>query len=301
MTYISGTLTDSNAPATLYGACATALGSAGYTLVDTVVIATKTHKVWKSPAGSNLAALDWYLDVAYTTTGAGSLWMTPFEFFDPATDLGYRGPYSAASASVDAASGTRYGAAGSALETNWSPSAVLANAGLVCPATSFAYWISITTNRVMMMGSINPTYIHYTGLYEPDPLWAARATNLFPLWTGRLADGYLSVNTEKALIRVSPFTAISAWSAMGNPTGAVQVSEAPAIPGGITTGSPFVATRIQITGAAAPVPVPRFGYLYGVGVLPTVGVVRGDTVTIGSDTWICTTTGTQFSGIMQAI
>jgi hypothetical protein len=188
MTYITGTLTDSNAPATLYGSIATALTTAGYTLEDTVVITTTTWKVWKSPAASNSANLDWYLFVGYTTTGAGTVRFYCSEGYTAATDLVIRGVkglnsvstsngsnayyarYDNAGLSWDVATGSPYGSTGMAINAvnlGWDTT-TFCDRQILAPATSFGYWISITTNRVIALGSGAPTEAVYTGLYAPS-------------------------------------------------------------------------------------------------------------------------------------
>lgn len=184
MTYTSGSLTSANPAADLYTPMASALTTAGFTLVDTVVISTRTHKVWKSAAANNAQGLDWYLDVAYTTTGAGSIWLGAFEFYDPATHLAYRGGYNPNDTS--ASEGTyysRYGASGFALETNWTY--ITCNVAQINTQTSnFAYWMSVTTDRVMVMTSVTPTSVMYCGFFDMYAPWANKIGALaYPLVT----------------------------------------------------------------------------------------------------------------------
>lgn len=306
MTFISGTITDANPGPALYAVLAPALTSAGWTLVDTVVISTRTHKVWKSAAASNPANLDWYLDIAYTTTGVGVFTGTVWEFYDPTLDFGYRGPTVVNGTAVpDATTGSRYGSAGNTLENAaWGPVGA-SGQGDNLPITAFAYWFSVTTTRVMMLNSIGPANIKYWGLYEPNALYATKAgAALFPLVQANLTYGYdSSTNTsQRALTRVPPFTGSLSWS--GNQyvtTTAGPITELPAIPGGNTQMYPIVASRIVLQTSTVSSMNAIFGMLYGVACVAAVGVVRGDTVTIGADQWVCTTSSVSLCGLMQAI
>ncbi|MES2630787.1 MAG: hypothetical protein V4611_02430 [Patescibacteria group bacterium] len=184
MTYISGTLTSANPAADLYALMDTALTSAGYTLFDTVIIGARTHKMWRSAAGNNSQNLTWYLDVTYTTTGNGSIWLSTFEDFNATTDLGYRGPYLAFDSTIESTYYSRFGATGYALETNWATVANTTN-NLVLSTANFGYWISITADRVIGLTSISTTKVVYAGFFEPNSEHIARAdTALFPLITG---------------------------------------------------------------------------------------------------------------------
>jgi len=183
MTYIASSLTSANPAADLYTAMATALSTAGFTLVDTVVISTRTHKVWKSAAGSNAQGLDWYLDVAYTTTGNGSVWLGAFEDYNATTHVGTRGPYNNGNDTNNPESTfySRFGATTSALETSWTH--ISNNVSQIQVQTSaFAYWISITTDRVIAMTSVAPTSVMYCGFFEMYTPWANKIGALaYPL------------------------------------------------------------------------------------------------------------------------
>lgn len=190
MTYTSNSLTSANPAADLYTALATALSSAGFTLSDTQVIGTRTHKVWKSPGGSNSFGSDWYLDVAYTTTGAGSIWLGAFEGYS--SPNGIRGPYNVTNDTTtpDATTFSRLGATGAPLDqTTWSFgnwSHIVSNMAQIQTTTSaFAYFISATTDRVIALTSVAPTNLVYCGLFTPYTPWANKCGSaLFPLVTG---------------------------------------------------------------------------------------------------------------------
>lgn len=183
MTYATGSLSSANPAADLYAAMAAALTTAGFTLEDTVVISTRTHKIWKSAAGSNSQGLDWYLDVAYTTTGAGNVWLNVFEGYNAGTDQGVRGGYNSSSDTTtpEATYYSRYGATGSALETNWS---TISNniAQAQTSTSSFAYWFSATTDRVILMTSVQAQHVYYAGLFDMYAPWASKIGGLaYPL------------------------------------------------------------------------------------------------------------------------
>lgn len=216
MTYISGTLTSANPSADLYALMEPALTSAGYTLVDTVVISTRTHKIWRSNAAGNDANLNWFLDVTYTTTGAGNMWLSPFEDYNAATDTGIRGVVYDATTTVEQTYYSRYGAVGSALETNWTAAVNTFNAIDVSTA-SFTYWISITQNRVIALSSISVEKVVYCGLWEPNATHAAYVgASSFPLVVGMLGAGTMAaaggVVGNAGLTRIPFAPSVSRWT-----------------------------------------------------------------------------------------
>ncbi len=314
MAYISGTLTSANPAADLYALIAPALTTAGYTLVDTVVISTRTHKVWKSAAADNVQNLDWFLDVAYTTTGVGSVWLSPFEDFNPTTDLGFRGPYNASNASIEGTYYSRYGATGYALETNWA-TVSSNNNSIEASTTSFGYWISITINRVIGLSTVSAAKTVYCGLFEPSADHVAHAgASLFPLIVGPLTDsvGIDGTNTSNTMVTRAPkATAISNWFYMPRlwsygayhiiPEGGFgvlgDISVNPYIgaqtPRGRSIYVVFPPTNgnalgMNTAGAAANITNAAIvGKLRDVLVFAAVpSVSRGDTTTINGDTWI---------------
>lgn len=320
MAYNTGVITDPSPGPALHTALATLLTSAGYALVDTVVISTRTHKVWKSPAASNAAGLDWYLDVAYTTTGNGNLWLLPFEGYDASTDLALRGIVSGSSiTTIDAATGSRFGATASALETNWyGPAQSSTSMALTLTTTAFTYWASITADRVIVMHTNLASSIFYTGLYTPDATYASKAGSaLFPLIALRAAPSSSTcfalasptlASVTAALTRVAPVTALtgSGWGAhvgcwygfaargVATPSGSTAI----AVPSG---SSLYV--EGDCNGADAGY-VGRFGVLkdIAVGTTTTGAVARGDTVTIGTDTWIaCSESGFSRYGMFKQV
>lgn len=307
MSYHAGTINDANPGAALYAVLAVDLAAAGFTLVDTVVISTRTHKIWKSPAGSNAAGLDWYLDVHYTTTGAATLRFTVFEYFDPATDLGYRGPYGAASTVIDATTYSRFGATGSALETNW-----LTNMATVTLAgsTTIGYWFSATPDRVMLMTDNNAQYVLYAGLFEPTAEHASYSGGaLFPLIvtmvapTGQAvaptgcsltripkrANGSISWNSHVYIDSATMLFLLGGQVGVAA-SGATNLTKLAPLPilqgssGGVVATSDFV------------------GVLYDVGIaFVTASAVRGDTITADSDTWVATAVSSSRSLFFRAV
>lgn len=181
--YISAPITNANPAATLYTAIAAALTAEGYTLIDTVVIGTRTHKIWQCLNTNNTFNLTWYLDVAYTTTGAGSVWFLPFEDYNAGTDQGIRGIWSSSDATTpDPTTGSRFGATGFALETNWAGGSMSMPINLLTTTSTYNYYISVTPERVIGMTTAEPTRVVYGGFYDPDPTYAAKAgAGLFPL------------------------------------------------------------------------------------------------------------------------
>jgi hypothetical protein len=308
MTYSSGTIAATANPGpALYSALETVLLAAGFTLADTVVIGSRTHKVLKSDAADNDRGLTWYLDVSYPTTGVtGGMLMVPFEDFNPTTDLGFRGLYSANNTTIDPTTYSRFGATGSALETNWNNTAASTASDNPISTSEFGWFLSATTDRVIFASTFAPGALHYAGFFEPtaDHVSAAGAA-LYPLImahfataTAILISNSAGSNATAALTRVPPMTAIN-WST------SVVVDLSYAMLGGmvgggggfVATGKTNLARRPIVMGSNALVdssPASAAGGLGLVGFLIDIAnswtdgtVARGDDLTdTNSDMWI---------------
>ena len=292
MAYATGSLTDANSSLALYNVLAGLLTTANYTLVDTVVISTRTHKVWKSAAANNSMNLDWYLDVAYTTTGVGPVHLTPFEYFDPATDLGYRGAYNGSGTTIETTYYSRYGATGYALETNWFGAQL---GGGILTSASFSYWLSVTGDRVIGLSSLAPYFLRYTGFYEPTARFSAMAgASNYPLIKAEFNDAFGAITSGKAGVTRVPKVTLFAESVGWQYQGGVG----PELSGLVTRGgSPVTAPDSTAPAIACRATV---GYPLGVqGFDPLPGylrdvlftrsdntIVRGDTFTVGADTYV---------------
>lgn len=299
MAYATGSLTDANSSLALYNVLAGLLTTAGYTLVDTVVISTRTHKVWLSAAANNSMNLDWYLDVAYTTTGVGPVHLTPFEYFDPATDLGYRGAYGGTSSTIEGTYYSRYGATGYALETNWFG----AQTGVgISTSAAFSYWLSVTGDRVIGLSSQAPTLLRYTGFYEPSARFSVSAgASNYPLIKAEFNDPSGSVAVGSAAITRAPkltaFGESIGWQYQTGVTSELSVMHQRGGSVAIAPDSmaPAIACRAVLGYTLSGIPGfdPLPGYLRDVlFVRGTNAVVRGDTFTVGSDTYVlCTYAG----------
>lgn len=292
MAYATGSLTDANSSLALYNVLAGLLTTANYTLVDTVVISTRTHKVWKSAAANNSMNLDWYLDVAYTTTGVGPVHLTPFEYFDPATDLGYRGSYAINDPTIEATYGSRYGSTGYALETNWF--GAQNGVGISTSASAFGYWLSVTGDRVIALSSLASTLLRYAGFYVPKNEYASLAGGrLFPLIKAEFST---AVGAEVAgavgLTRTPPATSLPAgWSRIFTVRPEIAYNEIKAVSPTIgqtnIVGDVASASRLMIGGVTSYYTGMLWGWLKDVVVVPvSSSVVRGDTMTIGSDPYV---------------
>lgn len=288
--FISGSVTDANPGPALYALLAPALTSAGFTLVDTVTISTRTHKVWKSAAGNNTQGLDWYLDVAYTTTGAGNLWLAPFEFYDPATDLGYRGVYNNSITTIENTYYSRYGATGFALETNWIQGFSTA-ASLTLSTAAFGYWVSVTGDRVIGMLGTEPTELLYAGMYGPDPLYAAKVgAAMFPLVMAKChaqtPTTPLAGSPGCGLTRAAVSTSINWGTALGLWPATQQAVQLASVPGGSASYPPTAYQVILTAGSGA---AALYGTLIDVAITAASGsVVRADTCTVNAATWLLT-------------
>jgi len=306
MSYISGTITDSNAPATLYNSIATALTDEGFVSIDTVTISANTHKVWKSPAAENTANKDWYLDVQYPTAGGGTIYFTPYEDYNATTDLGFRGPVNIgtwATMTTETTYYSRYGATGYSLEhANWW------RIGLTAPVTSFGFWISITADRVVGLSSNEPSKVVYTGLYTPSAGHTASATTwVYPLITAQLdgaGGGYAGYTRFPKIV-----------GTIGNQGGGGSTQVAPfrlagylpgtSVPAGVNGAYSYrEASPIQAYNNDPQTGMSWFGTLQDVATVnAALTVARGDTVTIGADQWVACTvaSGTTSTTVFKAI
>lgn len=317
MTFLSGSMTDSNAPATLAGLMHDALITEGYSLVDTVVIGTRTHKVYLSPAASNTEGIDWYLDLAYTTTGTGSIWLGAFETYDAVAHTAGFGPVTTG-ATVDPVEFSRYGATKYALETKWGH---VSNdlAQIQTSASAFAYWISITPTKVIALSSGNATKVVYCGQFDPYTPWKTKAATDAPgKWNPLTTLSLVLPNAEAGrvasvadvgcgLTRLPPVATIYDWGISvsagcssstssttnggGGGGGAVGLVDTGWNP--YTDGGPQ-GEKIQIRVLRQyNVGIGRAGHcageLYDVARFGTSGatsVTRGDTATVDSATWV---------------
>ena len=292
MAYATGSLTDANSSQALYNVLAGLLTTANYTLVDTVVISTRTHKVWKSAAANNSMNLDWYLDVAYTTTGVGPVHLTPFEYFDPATDLGYRGSYAINDPTIEATYGSRYGGTGYELETYWF--GAQNGGGILTSASALGYWLSVTGDRVIALSSLAPTLLRYAGFYVPKNEYASLAGGrLFPLIKAEFSTAVgAEVPGAVGLTRTPPATSLPfGWSRILTVRPEITYSEIKAVSPTIgqtnIVGDVASTTRLMIGGVSSYYSGMLWGWLKDVVVVPvSPSVVRGDTMTIGSDSYV---------------
>lgn len=304
MTYATGTINNANPGPTLYTALETTLIAAGYTLVDTVVIGARTHKVLKSEAASNSYALDWYLNIHYPTTGAGSIFFTPFESFDPATDLAYRGPYTAASTTIDPTTYSRYGATGYTLETNWQNTGSATGYDNPLSTSAFNYYFTATPDRTIFASTVVPGEMHYAGFFTPTAEHAAHAgAAMFPLITAHFATASTtsqssssSTSCSASLTRMPKFTTASwqsnviidiPYARMSGQVGALGASGGS---GQITVARKPVTMGVSgLNATSASIYSPGLvGYLSDVGNTWTDGtIVRGDTLLDNNgDTWV---------------
>ncbi len=317
MTFLTGSITNANPGPTLYAIIETAALALGYTLDDTVVIGGNTHKILKSAAAGNTYTLDWFLDINYPTTGVtGGIRFAPFEGYTAATDVGMRGPYSGASSTViDATTYSRFGATGSALETNWTNATTFTGLSLALSVSATSYWISITRDRIMVMLSTTPSGIAYAGFYTANSAhvsWAGAA--LYPLIMTTPNNTGTAITNNSASTTTLAFTRIPKA-----PTATVNWATSGVIPAqyGLAGGAPGVAVN-NFTGETLLVPMMvQMGtstngttYTGGapVGVLDGMAqgyilssAIRGDSVTIGADTWYATTPSAGYALFMKGV
>lgn len=317
MAYITGTISSANPALDLYTAIAAALTTAGYTQVDTVVISTRTHQIWKSAAANNTTGKDWYVDLVYAPSGGTTFRTIPMEFYDPATDLAYRMVHGGSSAGsvIESTYWSRYGATGATLESaSWTFSAAQTTGTTMTLTTgSFGYWVSVTGDRIIIMHSQAPTLLGFAGFYEPlDPHKTYAGADAYPLVeckidnTGFGTPTGTTSSTKQALTRLPKSTVMGATSGYNwgfIPTlqpfldvagGSGYIGGATRVPDG-TTGVLGGRYAVPILIGAASggatnqldAPVGFLGKLNDVAVVPVIStVVRGDTVTVAGATWV---------------
>lgn len=307
MTYITGSMTDSNAPATLAGLIHTALLSEGYTLEDTVVIGTRTHKVYKSAAAINTEGIDWYLDVAYTTTGSGSIWFGAFEEYDAVAHTGGFGPYGGSidSTAPDAIEYSRYGASKYALETNWTH--VSQNlARLQTTTNPMAYWVSVTPTRVIGLTTVSPAAPVYCGQFKPYLPWKTKCQEVAPgKWNPLVTCsgagscvGFTRIPPSRSIYGNGGWAGMAFLGVVGLTAATIYGNSTPQGAAGYidSNSSPYVtgplgeALTLGISrGGSASMWGHIVGDLYDVARFGSSGatsIMRGDTATVDGDPWV---------------
>ncbi|MFD6699678.1 MULTISPECIES: hypothetical protein [unclassified Microbacterium] len=318
MAYITNTITSANPGLDLHTAMASALTTAGYTLVDTVVISTRTHKVWKCPAANNTAGLDWYLDIAYPTTGNGNMSILPFESYDPATHLALRGIIASGSTTIDATTFSVNGATSAALESAsnclHAGNAVAGNQ-LVLTTSSFGYWISITGNRVIALTSADPTFVVYAGMHSPSGAHATAAgAKLFPLIFAKInafSANSTSTNapssTACGLTRLPQLSSLTStgWRYQLQAASAFPLAALPQIPSGATGAFPLATSPILAIAGIADLTQGAQGWwgtFYDLMLVNAAATVsRGDTITIGTDNCVLTNQSSNYALAFKAL
>jgi hypothetical protein len=318
MTFITGSITNANPGPALYSAIETAALAGGWTLEDTVVIGGNTHKVLKSAAAGNVQGLDWFLDINYPTTGTtGGIRFAPFEGYTAASDVGLRGPYATTDSTIEGTNYSRFGATTSALETSWANTASYTNLSVALTTSAFTYNISITRNRIIVQLTNDQTKIAYTGFFTPSSAHSTHAgASLFPLVMTVLTNSSARAQSSGGSASAAALT--RAPKAAGTNLGQTwSWANSVAIPltdlslSGLSTGQAGVAVS-PFTNTTGLIPVPvvmgypsqfvgayhgaSVGFLDGVAVGQVLSsAVRGDELTIGSDTWYATSPSSTFA------
>ena len=272
------------------------LGAAGnYTLVDTVVIANRTHKIWKSVAANNQLNKDWFLDVCYYTSGAGNMWLCPIESYDTTTDLATRMPYMGTNdTNIETTTYSRYGTTGYALEsTSWPTNASTpSQLGLITSTTTFGYWISITGNRVIGITSAAPTNTMYAGTFTPHAVHtAAASTSAFPLVVAQLTGGEASAGVSPATVTAGLTRIPKSPTVNWNATPDLVPSTAYMSPSMATTPayvSSYAATTIDVHGHVnhSSNTSGLLGRLTDVLFVTAPSAARGDTMTVAGNNYV---------------
>jgi len=294
MTYSTAALTAQTTPATsLITAIEAALtAQGGWTAIETVVIGANTFKVWRCNGATNGFGTDFFLYLGRATAGTGNVTVRLSEAWDATGKLVLRGCYGGTNTSVlDSATGSRFGATTYAIDSaNWS-------ATTLTTATAFTYWI-IATKDALIVQTSSGTNIVYAGIYADNALVQAQQPTLrFPLALATFAgmsapasslgltripgasNGSVNWNTVRGASATDAGVMGLAGSvdsaSLAYPTwGAVVAAPIFLGAGNMSSSAPTSFSAILGT----------FKYLYAIGI--GAAPVRGDTVTIGADTYI---------------
>lgn len=318
MTHISSTINSATPGAALYAVIETEALALGFTVEDTVVIGTRTHKILKSASAGNTRGLDWYLDISYTTTGAGSIMVCPFEGYSTAGDTGLRGPYSVNSTAFETVNYSAFGATQSALETNWANS--VSHTGLqiaLVASVNFVYRVTISRDRIAINLSNAATQVLYAGFFIPTTAALAhQGASCFPLIVCRVssaagANSSTSVaSVTAAVTRLPKYPDIStAWMTSGWGGSLVVGANVPLAGGragdwvhpsnGELAMTPYY---VGFGGTTATNFVGTVGYLDGVLYGYTAASeTLGDTVQQGGETYFLTTHSGQVAVAVKAV
>lgn len=315
MAFSSGTISANFAPA-LQSALVALAQQAGFTLIDTVTATsgsnTATHKILQSPTPT-IQSSTWVLDIVVC---GNSLSMCACETWDATahTGTGFCGTsYNGVSFnSVLIPSGTFEqknvaGAGASAIGYGNATSQQTLS-------STFGWWASMTANRVILMTSLNPTVLDYAGLFAPfTDVAQGWGSTRYPIVSLEM-----NSNSNTSSYSNSFFTE---YGGTGNQT-VSGISRLPGLStapyryvvgtGGIfrTPGGGSLPALTQSDGRPVPiVPVgvvsTDTGDLGILGLVVDVGIVRasstvarGDTVSVGSDTWVLSTAGSGSSRSM---
>ena len=287
MTYVTGTITDANPGVALHAVFASALTANGYTLDDTVVISTSTYKIYKNPAANNGSGFDWYFMLRYTTTGAGTLSFNVMEVWTAVTDLmqGFVSTYSPSQ--TVSAPNYRIFETAIALDGTAGQSGL---SSISITSSSFGYWISITPTRINFLLSTAPTQVYCAGLYDADAAFATAAgAALLPLGRWSVGPSVTEVGVTRVpglTGSVSPFV----YGIIPAPSTIVGYFNVTGVPAGSTVFGPRRGNRIPVSAGTSNSSSGFFGYIKDALVVAANNTVaRGDTVTIGADTWILST------------
>ena len=268
------------------------LVAAKYVLVDTTVIGARTHKIWKSEAAWNSAALDWYLNVAYAETGSTEpVGLMVMEAWDSVNKRAIRGPVAGTNQPIHPATGSKYGDTSYSPEgSQWTPRiGGGANSQIEITAGAFTYYLSVTPDRVVAHASVTGATC-YHGLYQPAATqslvagpWAP-----FPLASVGIPPNSSSTSMPTAYItRTAPLATGASTGAYFDTTN--EDKHLYVVPGTALPKSPLAPRLQTITFRISQTSEYQFalGTLIGfyAGQL-AASVTRGDRVTVGADEYV---------------
>lgn len=181
MGYRTGSITNANPALELYNQIAAEFDlHANWDFVDTVVIGSNTHKVWKnrgSGSGANAFGQDFFVDFQYAASGGTTLRVRCFELYDSTLDKCARPCVGAASSLPINADGS-WGDAAPGASTGYTlENTSLVYADVLTVTTAFDYFIQVSVNKINVATKFSTTNTAlYAGLFEP-----LMAADPFPL------------------------------------------------------------------------------------------------------------------------
>jgi hypothetical protein len=317
MAFITGSMTNSDPGTALFNLIEAQALATGWTLHDTIDYSNTRFKVFKSAAAGNTLNKDWYLIVRFPITGtSGGFSITPSEGWDAPTHKVIRGPL-VMDYLNNPIEQTYYSYYGNTTRDPNTGDFLCASTftslrfGLI--TTSFGYYISITRDRIIMLLTSSPGALLYAGFFTPTADHAAHAGSaLYPLVAAVLqpdTEGYSGGNASATagLTRIPKVAAFSGSSHWGLTCRIIAGGSLKWFNNGLLGGavSPYTGkisgSGLLVTSCYDGASFHWLGTIDDVINVHSYSATRGDSATIGSDTWYATNVQSSKVLMMRAV